>query len=247
MVKHSEQELERLFALVLSKKAKTTTLSRLQLKLSEVKDKDELSLFRVLQRICKMDPELDKAFEEVGIGTISNFDPLSPDPNRGKLVQAFNSMYDNHRKDGAHSQRIKRPKARVSLVSEVKKTKGVAIDVIVHAGKDLVVKDILSSDPYCVLMYTAPGARKSQRFETAVQNRTLNPFWKEEFRFENVSKDGNLRIEVWDKDKIGTDDFMGEVEVDLAGVDFNKGLHEWFELQKVDTGQLRVRITPVND
>jgi len=92
--------------------------------------------------------------------------------------------------------------------------------------RDLIVKDLTSSDPYCVLTLGL------QNGKTKIKYRTLNPKYNEHFSF---SWDGldRLMIEVYDKDELTKDDHMGKVEVDLSPLLREEGavLREWFQVR----------------
>jgi hypothetical protein len=80
------------------------------------------------------------------------------------------------------------------------------LTVQVQEGRNLVKKDFLGgADPYCVLEL------KHHRYTTRCCKSTLNPVWYEEFKFNNVDPNDRLIISVWDRDKFGKDEFMGQV------------------------------------
>lgn len=97
------------------------------------------------------------------------------------------------------------------------------VDVHLIECQDLIVKDLVSSDPYVVLSIGL------QKRKSTIKRSTLKPKYMERFQF---SWDGNdpLILEVYDKDELSKDDHMGLVEIDLSGVKKNpdkifKGWH----------------------
>lgn len=82
------------------------------------------------------------------------------------------------------------------------------VDVLLIEGKDLIVKDIVSSDPYCILSLGL------QTWKSKTKNSTLNPQYNEKFSF---SWDGKspLLIEVFDHDDLSKDDHMGCLDINL--------------------------------
>ncbi|KAH9329930.1 hypothetical protein KI387_002038, partial [Taxus chinensis] len=92
-----------------------------------------------------------------------------------------------------------------------------SVKVTVLKGTNLVVRDLRSSDPYVILkLGHHPVAR------TCVVKKNLNPVWNQQFQFSLT--DFNrclLKLEVWDKDKVlsidwlDRDDYMGEADIDL--------------------------------
>jgi hypothetical protein len=205
---------------------------------------DELTQFRALHHFCCEYGILDRAIAQAGLGRVSQMDPLVPSPERGRLVQAFNLMVESYWAEGGERETtLHRAEAASSSMSAVRPVKGgVAMEVWVHAGRELVVRDLFTSDPYCVLTYRDPAYDVVQRFQTAVQESTLSPYWKESFLIQGVSPQGHLRVEVWDKDRVGEDDFMGALELEMASVDLKKGAHGWYALTGVESGALRIQL-----
>lgn len=83
-------------------------------------------------------------------------------------------------------------------------------------GRNFIIKDILTSDPYCVL---SVGLQKRR---SKIKRRCLNPVYNEDFNFSWDGRDP-LKIEIYDHDDLSKDDHMGVVNVDL---DFLKGSPE---------------------
>lgn len=75
-------------------------------------------------------------------------------------------------------------------------------------GRDLIVKDITSSDPYCVLTLGLQSRKSKTKY------KTLNPTYNETFTFSWNGVD-QLVVEVFDKDELTKDDHMGKLEVML--------------------------------
>jgi Ca2+-dependent lipid-binding protein len=69
-------------------------------------------------------------------------------------------------------------------------------------------------DPYCVLKIEDRMYRSQVDFKGG-----KTPMWKDEFRLkilENESQEKIMKIEVWDKEKIMQDDFVGDGVFDLS-------------------------------
>lgn len=83
------------------------------------------------------------------------------------------------------------------------------VHVHVIECRGLIIKDILTSDPYCVLHLG------TQVNKTKTKYKTLSPKYGEHFTF---SWDGcdNLIVELFDKDELKKDDHMGKLELDLS-------------------------------
>jgi len=87
-------------------------------------------------------------------------------------------------------------------------------------GENLVSKDTNGfSDPYLKFFLCSDiKDAKKRTAKTKVQKKTLNPIWKEVIEIEldeNPASHQLIRIEVWDKDQLKKDDFMGQYEVNL--------------------------------
>eukprot|EP01095_Lingulamoeba_sp_RSL-Kostka_P006266 TRINITY_DN1959_c3_g1_i1.p1 TRINITY_DN1959_c3_g1~~TRINITY_DN1959_c3_g1_i1.p1 ORF type:complete len:506 (+),score=124.47 TRINITY_DN1959_c3_g1_i1:18-1535(+) len=83
-------------------------------------------------------------------------------------------------------------------------------------GFDLAIKDSTgSSDPYCKIEYLDLNDKKTGTVvKSKVIKQDLNPIWNftifDSEEQEILSKYSGIYVEVWDKDLIGKDDFMGQ-------------------------------------
>ncbi|KAL8171730.1 hypothetical protein V2J09_023534 [Rumex salicifolius] len=83
------------------------------------------------------------------------------------------------------------------------------LKVKVIKGTNLAVRDMMSSDPYVVLILG------KQKVQTTVMPSNLNPTWNEELMISVPQEFGGLKVQVFDHDMFSADDIMGEAEVDL--------------------------------
>ncbi|KAK9056014.1 hypothetical protein SSX86_027101 [Deinandra increscens subsp. villosa] len=83
------------------------------------------------------------------------------------------------------------------------------IKVNVVSGTNLVIRDVRSSDPYVLL------SLGNQSVKTRVIRSSLNPVWNEKLMLSIPDDVPPLIVNVFDKDKFSTDDFMGEGEIDI--------------------------------
>lgn len=89
-----------------------------------------------------------------------------------------------------------------------------------------------TSDPY-VTVYLVPEA--TQKFETKVFRKTLNPLFKEQFTFKTSQaeiSDKTVVMKVYDFNRFSKHDIIGEVRIPLQTVNLNHALEEWHELTK---------------
>eukprot|EP01124_Arcella_intermedia_P008219 TRINITY_DN1515_c0_g1_i4.p1 TRINITY_DN1515_c0_g1~~TRINITY_DN1515_c0_g1_i4.p1 ORF type:complete len:359 (-),score=71.40 TRINITY_DN1515_c0_g1_i4:51-1127(-) len=88
--------------------------------------------------------------------------------------------------------------------------------------KGLAIADIISSDPYCIIEASSEG-KLIQSFKTKVVKASLDPQWSEEFVLPLYQVKGlAVKMAVWDHDRIGKSDFLGQLELNLSPSD--KGL-----------------------
>ncbi|PWA84403.1 ADP-ribosylation factor GTPase-activating protein AGD12 [Artemisia annua] len=111
------------------------------------------------------------------------------------------------------------------------------LKITVVKGKNLAVRDMLSSDPYVVLTLGHQwyilafnckeidlGLRLSEKgvfgecldkAQTTVRNSNLNPVWNEELMLSVPQNYKPVKLQVFDHDTFSADDIMGEVEIDI--------------------------------
>ncbi|XP_033848372.2 extended synaptotagmin-2-A-like isoform X2 [Acipenser ruthenus] len=105
-------------------------------------------------------------------------------------------------------------------------------------GKDTFLKGMIKgkSDPYGVIQVGR------HLFQTKTIKENLNPKWKEIFEalvYENPGQ--QLEIELFDEDT-DKDDFLGSLMIDLAEVQKEQSVDEWFVLDEVATGKLHLKL-----
>jgi hypothetical protein len=113
-------------------------------------------------------------------------------------------------------------------------------------GSDLKAADVCgTSDPYCVFTVGPLDAKKLPKQKSSVIEYTLNPVWNESFVFE-ASVEDILTINLYDKDVVGSDDFLGRIQVPLNTLMCGMTVEQWIPLQLVSKGFLRLTFTAVN-
>ncbi|MBL8601464.1 MAG: hypothetical protein JNK72_06025 [Myxococcales bacterium] len=93
-----EQVLADTFKNVLAGFAGQTVERRLRLRLQEPGDhqRDEVAMFRLLQKACRESTELAAALEAAELGAVASMNPKGADPQVGRLVNAFNRFVEAH-------------------------------------------------------------------------------------------------------------------------------------------------------
>jgi len=126
------------------------------------------------------------------------------------------------------------------MSTSYKKDKGL-LKVFVMTGRNIQGEDDggKSSDPYAVVMW----GKESEK--TKHKNKTANPEWNEEFEFkvagdENMEK-ATLRVQVFDKDLIGKDDYLGESVITLSKfmIPYQR-TENWFSLLQGKGGEVHI-------
>ncbi|CAI2164975.1 18566_t:CDS:2 [Funneliformis geosporum] len=104
-------------------------------------------------------------------------------------------------------------------------TKGTLKAVVVEAKKLSDLDLIGKSDPYVKLVL---DENKSQA--TTIKKDDLNPKYNEEFTF-NTDGQKELKVEVWDRNTIGSDELIGSEVIPLNTV-YTKGYHDtWIKIK----------------
>lgn len=117
--------------------------------------------------------------------------------------------------------------------------KGSKVEITVICGKELAPRDANGkSDPYLRLLYGAT------RLKTTVQKKTLNPTWKNEvFLIPLDENDPTLKVQCWDWNLIGSDEGMGEFQVDLRKFQPNTPVTAWYPLVPEEEGKKKKEVT----
>nr|KAF6418286.1 extended synaptotagmin 2 [Rousettus aegyptiacus] len=105
-------------------------------------------------------------------------------------------------------------------------------------GKDTYLKGLVKgkSDPYGVIRVG------NQVFQSKVIKENLSPKWSEVYEalvYEHPGQE--LEIELFDEDP-DKDDFLGSLMIDLAEVEKERLLDEWFTLDEVCKGKLHLKL-----
>lgn len=93
----TQTDAERLYTIIEGFEG-TPPYRRLRIRLRELgkNQRDEVRQFRILQRACRESPELEGAIVEAGFSAPSGLSPLQLHKEGGVLVQAFNSVAEDH-------------------------------------------------------------------------------------------------------------------------------------------------------
>eukprot|EP00741_Cyanophora_paradoxa_P024084 tig00021726_g23259.t1 len=128
--------------------------------------------------------------------------------------------------------------------------KGDRVQVQIIEGRDLPAKDSNGkSDPFVTIKVGGKQVGKSETIE-----KTLNPAWNYKVDVEVGDPMDTMVIEVWDWDRFGGNDYMGEIEVPLGKLRANKPLAGWVPLkttrpkdckpEEIKNSRLRLSIEP---
>ncbi|XP_050385223.1 probable ADP-ribosylation factor GTPase-activating protein AGD11 [Argentina anserina] len=152
--------------------------------------------------------------------------PYEKQPTRHRIGNAFRNSWG--RKDS--DQRAAKKGNSMSMAGMVEFVGLIKVNVV--RGTNLVVRDVMTSDPYVIL------ALGHQSVKTRVIKNNLNPVWNESLMLSIPEQIPPLKVLVYDKDTFTTDDYMGEAEIDIqplvtAAVAFEKSkINETTQLGK---------------
>jgi len=107
--------------------------------------------------------------------------------------------------------------------------------VEVIEANDLVAKDLFKSDPYALVSV------ESQSFKTQVIKNSLKPKWNESFAFFVANQNTELKVVLFDAEKSGKDQFMGQIIIPFAAFKNKEKVDQWHELQKTPGGKEKVK------
>ncbi|KAL7387641.1 hypothetical protein ABVT39_026581 [Epinephelus coioides] len=105
-------------------------------------------------------------------------------------------------------------------------------------GKDKFLGGLIKgkSDPYGVIQVG------TQLFQSKVIHETVHPKWNEVYEaliYENTAQ--NVEIELFDEDT-DKDDYLGSLAIDVAELQKEQKVDEWFVMEDVATGKLHLKL-----
>ncbi|NXJ92954.1 PCLO protein, partial [Corythaixoides concolor] len=91
------------------------------------------------------------------------------------------------------------------------------------------------SDPF-VKVYLLPGRGAEYKRRTKYLQKSLNPEWNQTVIYKNISveqlKKKTLEVTVWDYDRFSSNDFLGEVLIELSSVSQLDNTPRWYPLKE---------------
>ncbi|KAF1652818.1 Protein piccolo, partial [Eudyptes chrysocome] len=91
------------------------------------------------------------------------------------------------------------------------------------------------SDPF-VKVYLLPGRGAEYKRRTKYIQKSLNPEWNQTVIYKNISmeqlKKKTLEVTVWDYDRFSSNDFLGEVLIELSSVSQLDNTPRWYPLKE---------------
>lgn len=145
----------------------------------------------------------------------------------GNVVQGVKNRIGNVKgRSRSRSATLGRQKRRASsskinAYKNIKKNeKDAKIGVLVHVkrAENLPAADANGlSDPYIKYILVNKSVSRTIGRSSTVE-KTLNPSWKEDFFYPISEHNQVLRFQVWDWDRVGRNDYLGEAEIPLAKV-----------------------------
>ncbi|XP_065056875.1 uncharacterized protein LOC135685055 isoform X8 [Rhopilema esculentum] len=162
---------------------------------------------------------------------------LKPQPDQFSL-QSFGSMLSIYSDAGGYGSV---PVSGEILFSIQYDNIAGVFEVHVQKAKNIaaVNKKTRASDPY-VKTYLLPDKSKESKKKTNFRRKTVNPEWNEKIKYKIGEKDllkRTLQVSVWNHEKFGQNDFLGEAQVRISQYvksGHNLIFHEpiWYTLQQ---------------
>lgn len=120
---------------------------------------------------------------------------------------------------------------RTGRMLRVKVVEGRALAVNSKSGK---------CDPYVKLQYG------KALYRTKTLSRTIQPVWNDKFEFDEIAGGEYLKIKCYNLDTF-SDDAIGSARVNLEGLLDGASRDIWVPLEKVDSGEIRLEIEPIQN
>lgn len=113
-------------------------------------------------------------------------------------------------------------------------------------ARNIVAADVGgTSDPYCILTIGDSFSKDSIRKGSMVIDKTLTPKWDETFLF-SVNVNDMLTVDLFDKDLVGKDDFLGRAQIPLNTLVHGKVHDQWFKFQLISKGEALLSLTALD-
>ncbi|XP_044042256.1 protein piccolo isoform X3 [Siniperca chuatsi] len=116
-------------------------------------------------------------------------------------------------------------------------------NLIVHVlqARNLVPRDNNGySDPF-VKVYLLPGRGAENKRRTKHAGKSINPEWNQTVIYKNILleqlRKKTLEVSVWDYDKCSSNDFLGEVLIDLSNTAQLDNIPRWLPLKEQSEGE----------
>merc|ERR1712106_958386 len=158
----------------------------------------------------------DNVIESVTKTTTNDFE--LPKDGKPEIKSKAKNKKDNNDIVESVTKATKKGNIKPELTSKTKNILGTKVlgtlYLTLHKAKDLEDKDLVGkSDPFATIKYG------DTRFKSTTKENTCNPEWNFEVDFkihENYPKD--IKIELFDKDKVGKDDPLGETILNVQEI-----------------------------
>lgn len=195
--------------------------------------------------VAVLDPELSRRTASVQAKVNAVFHTLSRDA-LFRCIAAFPHIRSVLEQI---AMKIVRETVARRLSQNASHDKKFTLTVDVLQGRSLASKDVTGfSDPYCKVRFTDPNNEANNRNEhTKVVYKNINPKWNETFHFDYEEPKGGadgtesqIEFTFWDKDALGSDDFMGEVVFNVKDLP-DEPLISWFDLMKREQNEKNIK------
>ncbi|XP_059844467.1 protein piccolo [Hypanus sabinus] len=198
---------------------------------------DPKQLAAELQKVSQQAPCVVSSASEKGVhshsGTTSAASSAAPSP--GQPASPSVSKKRHSSKPPETASKSHPITGEIQLQMNYDKQVG---NLIVHVlqARDLAPRDNNGySDPF-VKVYLLPGRGVENKRRTKHVQKSLNPEWNQTVIYKNISmeqlKKKTLEVTVWDYDRISSNDFLGEVLIDLSNASHFDNTLRWYPLKE---------------
>ncbi|XP_033103079.1 uncharacterized protein LOC117105879, partial [Anneissia japonica] len=158
----------------------------------------------------------------------------SPSQSSESFSTSQSTSSDTSTPKRKRKERMKSIKGEIELQLDYDDNVG-DLFINVMKARDLAPKDRNGlADPF-VKICLLPGRCAENKRRTMYVPRTLNPNWNQTFVFRGIRRKElctkTLEILVWDYDRFSTNDFMGQVLIELSRMDTLDNNPRWYKLQ----------------
>ncbi|KAA0720887.1 Protein piccolo [Triplophysa tibetana] len=196
---------------------------------------DPKQLAAELQKVSQQQVPSSSALDKPSASTGSSAVPSPGQPGSPSVSKKRHSKSSEAAKTQSHPV-----SGEIQLQINYDKQLG---NLIVHVlqARNLAPRDNNGySDPF-VKVYLLPGRGAENKRRSKHAQKSLNPEWNQTVIYKNIHleqlRKKTLEVSVWDYDKSSSNDFLGEVLIDLSNTSHLDNIPRWLPLKEQSDGE----------